>query len=280
MKPEEEEGAFAGARRIPWAGPRGLDAVLQGWRADRQLWPSFALDEVTPAREGVYASIPEDVSPAVRSALQRRGIDQLFSHQAEAFQLARSGKNLVIATPTASGKSLCYNLPLLERFAREPQARALYLFPTKALSRDQEESLRVLLRDAGLRHGAITFDGDTPGDARRAARERSGILLSNPDMLHTGILPHHAGWARLFANLRYVVIDELHTYRGVFGSHLANVLRRLERVARFHGSSPAFIFASATIGNPAEHASRMLGREVASVVESGAPAGARRVLVY
>jgi DEAD/DEAH box helicase domain-containing protein len=235
---------------------------------------------VTPARPGAYSPMPEDVAPQVREALRRRGIEQLFSHQAEAFRLAREGRSLVIATPTASGKSLCYNLPLLDRFAREPQARALYLFPTKALSRDQEESLRAFMREAGLEHGAITFDGDTPGDARRAARERSGVVLTNPDMLHTGILPHHANWARLFSNLRYVVIDELHTYRGVFGSHLANVLRRLQRVAAFHGSSPVFVLASATIGNPKAHAERMLGREVALVSESGAPAGERRVMVY
>jgi DEAD/DEAH box helicase domain-containing protein len=276
----KEEAAFSGERRTPWAGPRGLDAVLQGWRADRQLWPSFVLDEVTPARAGAYAPIPSEVAPQVREALQRRGIEQLFSHQAEAYRLARAGQSLVIATPTASGKSLCYNLPLLDRFAHEPEARALYLFPTKALSRDQEESLRALMREAGLKHGAITFDGDTPADARRAARERSGVLLTNPDMLHTGILPHHANWARLFSNLRYVVIDELHTYRGVFGSHLANVLRRLQRVARFHGSNPVFVLASATIGNPKAHAERMLGREVALVSESGAPAGERRVMVY
>ncbi|WPB74718.1 DEAD/DEAH box helicase [Archangium violaceum] len=280
MKREKDEGAFTGSRRKPWTGPRGLDAVLQGWREDRQLSPSFVLDEVAPARVGSYAPIPAEVAPQVREALQRRGIEQLFSHQAEAYQLARSGRSLVIATPTASGKSLCYNLPLLDRFAREPGARALYLFPTKALSRDQEESLRVFMREAGLEHGAITFDGDTPGDARRAARERSGVVLTNPDMLHTGILPHHANWARLFSNLRYVVIDELHTYRGVFGSHLANVLRRLQRVAAFHGSSPVFVLASATIGNPKAHAERMLGREVALVSESGAPAGERRVMVY
>jgi DEAD/DEAH box helicase domain-containing protein len=280
MKREKEEGAFTGSRRKPWSGPRGLDAVLHGWREDRQLSPNFVLDEVKPAREGSYAPIPAEVAPQVREALQRRGIEQLFSHQAEAYQLARSGRSLVIATPTASGKSLCYNLPLLDRFAREPGARALYLFPTKALSRDQEESLRVFMREAGLEHGAITFDGDTPGDARRAARERSGVVLTNPDMLHTGILPHHANWARLFSNLRYVVIDELHTYRGVFGSHLANVLRRLQRVAAFHGSSPVFVLASATIGNPKAHAERMLGREVALVSESGAPAGERRVMVY
>ncbi|MFY0565080.1 DEAD/DEAH box helicase [Archangium lansingense] len=280
MKREKEEGAFTGSRRKPWSGPRGLDAVLQGWRDDRQLSPSFVLDEVAPARSGSYAPIPEEVAPQVREALRSRGIEQLFSHQAEAYRLARSGRSLVIATPTASGKSLCYNLPLLDRFAREPGARALYLFPTKALSRDQEESLRVFMREAGLEHGAITFDGDTPGDARRAARERSGVVLTNPDMLHTGILPHHANWARLFSNLRYVVIDELHTYRGVFGSHLANVLRRLQRVAAFHGSSPVFVLASATIGNPKAHAERMLGREVALVSESGAPAGERRVMVY
>ncbi|MBU8894698.1 DEAD/DEAH box helicase [Corallococcus sp. M34] len=280
MKSVKEPEAFSGARRTPWSGPRGLDAVLQGWQRDRQLWSCFALDEVTPARTGSFAPVPEDVAPQVREALRRRGVEQLFSHQAEAYQRAREGQDLVIATPTASGKSLCYNLPLLDRFAREPQARALYLFPTKALSRDQEESLRAFMREAGLEHGAITFDGDTPGDARRAARERSGVVLTNPDMLHTGILPHHAGWARLFANLRYVVIDELHTYRGVFGSHLANVLRRLQRVARFHGSSPTFILASATIGNPKAHAERMLGRKVALVSESGAPSGERRVLVY
>jgi DEAD/DEAH box helicase domain-containing protein len=238
------------------------------------------LDAGLPAREACFAPVPSTLAPQLTRALAGRGIEQLYSHQAAAFELASSGKDVVVATPTASGKSLCFNLPVLDRLAREPDACALYLFPTKALSRDQEEALRGLMRDAQLVHGAITFDGDTPGDARRTARERSGVILTNPDMLHSGILPHHAGWARLFSNLRYVVLDELHTYRGVFGSHLANVLRRLDRVARFHGSRPQFIFASATIGNPAEHASRMLGREVAQVGESGAPTGARRVLVY
>jgi DEAD/DEAH box helicase domain-containing protein len=178
---------------------------------------------------------------------------------------------VVVATPTASGKSLCYHLPVLDALARSPRACALYLFPTKALARDQEESVRGWLTATGLSHGAVTYDGDTPGDARRAARARSGIVITNPDMLHAGIMPHHAGWARLFAELRYVVVDELHTYRGVFGSHLSNVLRRLGRIARFHGSRPQFIFASATIGNPQEHATRMRGREVALVGESGAP---------
>ncbi len=187
---------------------------------------------------------------------------------------------MVVATPTASGKSLCYNLPILQSLSEEPTATALYLFPTKALSRDQEEALRALMRDAGLDVGAITYDGDTPADARRAARQRAGVLLTNPDMLHAGILPHHTGWARLFANLKYVVVDELHTYRGVFGSHLANVLRRLRRIAGFHGSSPTFLFTSATIGNPSEHASRICGQQVELIEQSGAPNGARELIVY
>ncbi len=264
----------------PWSSEQGLSAVLDGWQRDNSLSRCFVLDEQVPGREATFAPIPEKLAPNVRASLENRGVTQLYSHQAQAFELATSGKSFVIATPTASGKSLCYNLPLLDTCARDPEARALYIFPTKALSRDQEEALRGMMRDAGLPHGAITFDGDTPGDARRAARERSGVILTNPDMLHTGILPHHAGWARLFASLRYVVIDELHTYRGVFGSHLANVLRRLDRVARFHGAKPTFIFASATIGNPKEHASRMLGRDVELIGESGAPTGSRRVMVY
>lgn len=276
---ENANGAFARRSRAPWAAPRGLDAVLRGWRRDAGFRRSLLLDEVLPSREGRYAALPEALAPSLAEALRRRGVERLYDHQARAFELTKAGRHLVVATPTASGKSLCYNLPVLDLLAREPDARALYLFPTKALSRDQEESLRGLMKDAKLDHGAITYDGDTPGDARRAARERSGILLSNPDMLHAGILPHHAAWARFFSNLRFVVLDELHTYRGVFGSHLANVLRRLRRIARFHGSEPIFIFASATIGNPKEHASRMIGAPVELIDESGAPVGERHVML-
>ncbi len=273
-------GAFSGERRSPWKAERGLSAVLGRWSADPRFRECLVLDRRAPEVEARYAPLPDGLSPPVREALARRGIDRLYDHQARAFELATGGADLVVATPTASGKSLCYNLPVLDALSRDREARALYLFPTKALSRDQEEALRGLMRDAELAHGAITYDGDTPGDARRAARERSGVLITNPDMLHAGILPHHAGWARLMANLRYVVIDELHSYRGVFGSHLANVLRRLQRIARFHGSSPTFLFASATIGNPREHASRIIGRPVSALEQSGAPAGPRRVLVY
>jgi DEAD/DEAH box helicase domain-containing protein len=235
------------------------------------------LFESTTARS---VPVPETMDPRLRDALKARGISTLYTHQAHAFELARQGKDFVVATPTASGKSLCYVLPVLQALAADTEARALFLFPTKALSRDQEESLRALMKEAHLDHGAVTFDGDTPADARRAARERSGVILSNPDMLHAGVLPHHAGWARFFSGLEYVVVDELHAYRGVFGSHLANVLRRLDRVARFHGGNPKYLLASATIGNPEEHASKMLGRPVELVTQSGAPRGDRRVLLY
>ncbi len=224
--------------------------------------------------------MPPGLAPGVARALEQRGIRELYSHQARAFELATRGKHLVVATPTASGKSLCYNLPVLQALADDPSATALYLFPTKALSRDQEEALRGLIRDSDLSVGAITYDGDTPNDARRAARQRAGVLLTNPDMLHAGILPHHTGWARLFSNLKYIVVDELHSYRGIFGSHLANVMRRLMRIARFHGSSPSFLFASATIGNPQEHASRICGAPVDLIDQSGAPTGPRQLVVY
>jgi DEAD/DEAH box helicase domain-containing protein len=230
--------------------------------------------------EASFAEMPTELAPTLRRALRNRGIDTLYSHQARSFELATKGRHVVVATPTASGKSLCYNLPILQALASDPSATALYLFPTKALSRDQEEALRGFMRDAELSIGAVTYDGDTPGDARRAAKQRAGVLLTNPDMLHAGIMPHHTAWARLFSNLKYVVVDELHTYRGVFGSHLANVMRRLTRIARFHGSSPTFLFASATIGNPQAHASRICGEPVELVDQSGAPTGPRQVLVY
>lgn len=277
--PGVQDSAFQGVRRLPWQKNLGIEAVLAGWERDgvrRQI----TLDETFPATPAQMAPMPEGLDAGIVRALRGRGVQELYAHQARAVELGLAGKDFVVATPTASGKSLCYNLPVLQRLATEPGARALYLFPTKALSRDQEHALRALMSDAEIEAGAITFDGDTPGDARRAAKERAGVILTNPDMLHAGVLPHHANWARLFANLRVVVIDELHTYRGVFGSHLANVLRRLQRIARFHGSDPTFIMASATIGNPGEHGARMIGREVEVLSESGAPTGPRRVMVY
>jgi DEAD/DEAH box helicase domain-containing protein len=271
---------FTGKRSTPWAATHGVDGLLEQWRGNRHVWNNIVLDETLEGTSAKSVPIPETLEPRLRKALEASGIKTLYTHQALAFEQAISGKDLVVATPTASGKSLCYVLPVLQALAVDREARALFLFPTKALSRDQEEALRGLMKEAQLDHGAVTFDGDTPADARRAARERSGVILSNPDMLHAGVLPHHANWARFFAGLKYVVIDELHAYRGVFGSHLANVLRRLDRVARFHGAKPQYLMASATIGNPQEHAARMLGREVELVGESGAPRGERRVLLY
>ena len=266
--------------RAPWQAEKGLGTVLREWRNDGAMSRNFTLDVALDPRDGNFAELPKTLAPQLADALRKRGIESLYRHQVDSYELVRRAENVVIATPTASGKSLCYNLPVLDRLAVDPSARALYLFPTKALARDQEQALRSLMQEASLDFGAITYDGDTPVDARRAAREKSSVIFTNPDMLHTAILPHHASWARLFANLRYVVIDELHMYRGVFGSHLANVLRRLDRIARFHGSNPVFLFASATIGNPQEHASKMIGRHVELVSESGAPAGPRRVMVY
>ena len=263
-----------------WARPTGLKSVVEAWKRDPKIWPNVVLEKVFPASLGRYEPVPNGLHPKVLSALAARGLESLYCHQAEAFQVAAAGKDLVVATPTASGKSLAFNLPVLDRLARCPEARALYLFPTKALSRDQEQSLRGLLRESDLEQGAVTFDGDTPADARRSARERTGILITNPDMLHASVLPHQARWARLLANLQFVVVDEVHAYRGVFGSHLANVLRRLLRVAGFHGAQPQLLFSSATIANPEAHASRLAGRPVHAVTENGAPSGSRRVLFY
>ncbi|MBM4375176.1 MAG: DEAD/DEAH box helicase [Deltaproteobacteria bacterium] len=266
----------------PWEIRTGLGAVLQDW-LDGPVGRQLVADRSFPAEEAEYGDIPLDLHGGLREALARRGIERLYQHQLEALASARGRRHTVVATPTASGKSLCFNLPVLDAVANEPGATAIYLYPTKALSRDQEASLHGLSRDAGLSVAATVYDGDTPGDARRAARQSSRIVMTNPDMLHSGILPQHASWSRVMQNLRYVVLDELHTYRGVFGSHVAHVLGRLKRIAEFHGASPTFIGATATIGNPGEHAARLLGvpaSEVSVVARSTAPRGERRVLVY
>jgi DEAD/DEAH box helicase domain-containing protein len=233
-----------------------------------------------PARDATFAPMPEWVNSALAAAYASKGISQLYSHQAAAAELVRSSKNIVVVTPTASGKTLCYNLPILHSVLENPDTRALYLFPTKALAQDQLTELQDLARRLDDRFGVFTYDGDTPADARKAIRERGHIVLTNPDMLHTGILPHHTRWMRLFENLRYIVLDELHTYRGVFGSHLANVLRRLRRITRFYGSDPIFICCSATIANPEELASRLIESRVSSIEENGAPSGEKVFVLY
>ncbi|MBZ5700180.1 MAG: DEAD/DEAH box helicase [Acidobacteriia bacterium] len=233
-----------------------------------------------PAREAKFAPMPEWVRAELVAAYGEKGVAELYSHQAAAAEAVRAGRNTVVVTPTASGKTLCYNLPVLNAVLENPDTRALYVFPTKALAQDQLAELHDLSARLGHRFGVFTYDGDTPSDARKAIREQGHIVLSNPDMLHTGILPHHTRWQRLFENLRYVVLDELHTYRGVFGSHLANVLRRLRRIARFYGADPQFICSSATIANPGELASRLAETEFEVIEENGAPAGEKFFIFY
>ena len=233
-----------------------------------------------PARQAKWAPMPEWVRPELIAAYREKGVEQLYSHQAHAVTAVHARRKTVIVTPTASGKTLCYNLPVLNSVLENPNVRALYLFPTKALAQDQLAELHELGKRLENAFGVFTYDGDTPSDARAAIRERGHIVLTNPDMLHAGILPHHTRWTRLFENLRYIVLDELHTYRGVFGSHLANVLRRLRRVANFYGSDPQFIACSATIANPAELARRLTEGDFECISENGAPSGERLFLFY
>jgi DEAD/DEAH box helicase domain-containing protein len=217
-----------------------------------------------PAVAPEFGPYPEGTDQRLIGSLSARGIDQLYTHQSEAFAHVLRGRNVVTITPTASGKTLCYNAPVLNAILQDSSTRALYLFPTKALAQDQLAELHALsalvTREGDLEIGVFTYDGDTPSDARRAIRGKAHIVLSNPDMLHAGILPHHPRWAKLFENLRFVVIDELHAYRGVFGSHLSNILRRLQRVCRHYGSDPVFICSSATIANPKELAEGLTGK--------------------
>jgi DEAD/DEAH box helicase domain-containing protein len=256
-----------------------LETLAPGQWVSREDSPDGVVTAVRrlPAMAARFAPFPDDLDPRLRAAFERRGVQQLYSHQAEAFAHVSAGRHLVVVTPTASGKTLCYNLPVLDAVVRDPATRALYLFPTKALAQDQMAELHELAGAIGDVGGAAigvhTYDGDTPADARRTIRTRAHIVLSNPDMLHAGILPHHPRWAKLFENLRFVIIDELHAYRGVFGSHLCNVLRRLQRIARHYGSDPQFICSSATIANPQELAERLAERRFALVSESGAPRG-------
>ena len=233
-----------------------------------------------PARPAQWAQFPAWVHEDLRGAYKAKGIERLYSHQAAAAEAAHIGKNIVIVTPTASGKTLCYNLPVINAILKDSDTRAIYLFPTKALAQDQLAEIHDLNQRLDNRFSVFTYDGDTPSDARKAIREKSHIVLTNPDMLHTGILPHHTRWTRLFENLRYIVLDELHTYRGVFGSHLCNVLRRLRRIASFYGCQPQFICCSATIANPGELAGKLLETDVEVLNTNGAPAAEKTFVFY
>jgi len=258
-----------------------LDAAIarfEKWMDDANS-PVRAVRKI-PERVAVTTAIPQSVAAPLRTALAQRGIRELYSHQGECFACTEAGKNIVVVTPTASGKTLCYNLPVLNRILNEPGARAMYLFPTKALAEDQLHEFQAAVDAMGSDIKAFTYDGDTPQDARKAIRERANVVLTNPDMLHSGILPHHTKWAKCFENLRYFVIDELHYYRGVYGSHLANLLRRVKRICEFYGSSPQFLCCSATIANPKELAEALTGLPFEIVAKNGAPSGEKYFVFY
>jgi DEAD/DEAH box helicase domain-containing protein len=264
--------------------PYQLSHLLQLWRKEPTVAANVVNWRKEPAQPASVVDFPGEVHPTLKTYLEQKGISRLYSHQAESWQYICQGKNVVVVTSTASGKTLCYNLPVLDRILREPQARALYLFPTKALTQDQYQGLSAVnawLTQQGYDPApAAVYDGDTPTGQRPAIRTKARILLSNPDMLHTGILPHHTRWAEFFRDLRYVVIDEIHTYRGVFGSHVANLLRRLQRVARFYGATPQFILTSATIANPDQLAEHLIEQPVQIVDQDGSPRGERNFLLY
>ena len=260
--------------------PSAASERIEELLADPDIAPSIVHIEREEPREAKWAELPGDVDPRLREALSRRGVDRLYCHQRESWDRVRAGENVVVVTPTASGKTLCYNLPVAETLLRDPEARALYLFPTKALSQDQQAELNELTLSGDLGLKVFTYDGDTPDSLRVAARDGGRIVISNPDMFHTGILPNHPKWIRFFTGLRYVVVDEMHAYRGVFGSHVANVIRRLKRVAAFYGARPQFILSSATIGNPEELAAKLIDERVVAVTDNGAPRGGRVLVFY
>lgn len=255
-------------------------SVLETLQGDPAFMSCVTRWEVIPPRDASYAPLPNDLDPRVRDALGSRGISRLYSHQAETYRLVRDGVNATVVTPTASGKTLCYNLPVLQSLIERPELRALYLFPTKALSQDQQSELNENINFGSLPVKVSTYDGDTPASLRVSARETGQVIISNPDMLHAGILPNHPKWIKFLKNLAFVVIDEVHTYRGVFGSHMTNVIRRLKRIARFYGAEPVFICCSATIGNPLELAMRVIEEDSVLVDRNGAPAGEKHFVLY
>ncbi|MEA1910475.1 MAG: DEAD/DEAH box helicase [Spirochaetota bacterium] len=236
-------------------------------------------EKIAP-KDGIYQDIPEEVFPVIKDTLIARGITQLYLHQAESYHSVISGENIVVVTPTASGKSLCYNLPVLQKLIENPEERALYLFPTKALSQDQQSELNEIITMGDIPVKVSTYDGDTPSSVRVSARESGRIVISNPDMLHSGILPNHPKWIKFLSNLKYVVIDEVHIYRGIFGSHMTNVIRRLKRIANFYGSDPIFICCSATISNPLELARQIVESDLRLIDKSGAPTGEKHIVLY
>ncbi len=271
------------------AGVADVNDVLVRLRADREFMRDVCDWQRAPARPARFAEFPTALDPHVRAMLKQRGIERPYTHQAQAIGATLQGEHVVVVANAAGGKSLCFHVPILDGLLRDPNARALCLFPTKALSQDQLAHLRAMIDDCGLQIADLvgngrssvvhTYDGDTPQTRRAEVRRDARVLITNADMLHVGILPHHTRWAAFFKHLRYVVIDEMHAYRGVFGSHVANVIRRLKRLCAFYGSNPVFILASATIANPQEHAERLIEAPVTLVDDDGSPRGERHVII-
>ena len=264
------------------ASTNKIARLMRIWKAEPTIGPNFTLFHSLPAKEAQWMPFPAGLPDSIQFALRSMGISALYSHQLQAWNLAESGKNFVVVTSTASGKTLCYNLPIISRVLSDDFARAMYIFPTKALAQDQFAGLtrwnEHLPPDDRFPCGI--YDGDTPTSSRQAIRKNSRVILTNPDMLHTGILPHHTSWVEFFRGLRYIVIDEIHTYRGVFGSHIANLIRRLKRIAHFYGADPQFIFTSATIANPRSLAEGLSEERVEVIDEDGAPSGERLFAIY
>lgn len=259
---------------------RNLTDMIQLLKEDQAFSRQIVHWHTIEEKEADYCDFPEGLDKRIVHALQQRGIEKLYSHQADAFLHSAAGKNVTLVTPTASGKTLCYNLPVIQRITEDQDARSLYLFPTKALSQDQKSELNELIDEIGASINCYTYDGDTSPSIRQKVRKAGHIVITNPDMLHSAILPHHTKWVSLFENLKYIVIDELHVYRGVFGSHVANVIRRLMRIAEFYGSKPQFICTSATIANPLELAETLTGQPMHLISNNGAPSGRKHFLFY
>lgn len=259
---------------------RTIDELLKEWQYDEELKQNIVHWQTLEAKPAHYSPFPQSLHPSIKKALEARGIGQLYTHQREAFDFAQQGKSFTAVTPTASGKSLCYHLPVLQKILEDPSSRAIYLFPTKALAQDQKADLNELIELMGEEILSYTYDGDTAPAIRQKIRKAGHIVMTNPDMLHSGILPHHTKWVSLFENLKYIVIDELHTYKGVFGSHVAHVIRRLKRICAFYGSDPIFICTSATIKNPKELAEKLTNSKHELIANSGAPVGKKTFLFY
>ncbi|CAM3892266.1 DEAD/DEAH box helicase [Mesobacillus zeae] len=259
---------------------KSLQEIMQELKIDNKIKENIVHWHTVEEKLAKTVPLPEGIHPSLKAALQQRGISELYTHQRTAYEFASKNQGFVAVTPTASGKTLCYNLPVIQRIIEDPNSRALYMFPTKALAQDQKSEINELIQEAGLDINSYTYDGDTPANIRQKVRKAGQVVITNPDMLHSAILPHHTKWVSLFENLRFVIIDELHIYRGVFGSHVANVIRRLRRICRYYGSDPVFICTSATIANPLELAEMLTEKEMMLIDNNGAPSGRKHFLFY